>query len=105
MNTRTLMQVLTHHGITSATDSEDTATDNAREAGLIYACLGCGSVGGINPLDTEWECNGSVVCDYMLDRHGRSCDRAHRDRVEANRIATRDAYVFDCCPDSTTVLF
>lgn len=99
-----ITDVLNSHGITG---TGDTLTDNARKAGLIYACLGCGSVGGIDPNAVEWRCNGSVVCDYMLDQHGRSCDRAHAERVEAARQATRDSIDVEewCCGDATQVIF
>ena len=74
----TLVSTLAHHGICLPSDSDDTATDNAREAGLIYACLGCGTVGGIDPTQGE-----------------------------AARVATRDALDHDelCCEDASQVVF
>ncbi len=77
-STTSLVSVLAHHCITLPTSTPDTATDDAREAGLIYACLGCGSVGGIDPTEGE-----------------------------AARVATRDALDHDmlCCEDETQVVF
>ena len=69
-----LSAVLAHHGVVGISD--DNLTDNAREAGLIYACLSCGTVGGISAADGEaarvrtrdqfgdtsvWECCGDTV--------------------------------------------
>lgn len=69
--------VLAHHGIAPLVGiSDDQRTDAARAAGLIYACLGCGTVGGINPEDGE-----------------------------AARIRTRDAFDFECCADDDTILY
>lgn len=72
--------VLAHHGIAPLVGiSDDKRTDLARSAGLIFACLGCGSVGGINPEGGEtarqltrdyapegsWECCvDDVTCVY-----------------------------------------
>lgn len=53
--------------------------DDVREQGIIRACLGCGSVTGINPKDGEQA-----------------------------RIRTRDNIDWDsadCCPDSNDVFF
>lgn len=71
-NNETMESVLIHHGILPT-------VDDAREAGLIYACLGCGTVAGINPADGE-----------------------------AGRIATKNEInwdEFDCCPEFDTILF
>lgn len=79
----TLTNVLHHHGIMG---EGDTLTDNAREAGIIYACLGCGSIGGIDPMTVA------------------------PTEVEAARQGTRDCIDWDapesvCCPGSDRVLF
>lgn len=70
--------VLAHHGIVAA--GGQNLTDEARAAGLIYACLGCGSVGGTDPSDGE-----------------------------AARVSTRDAIdpdsFGDCCPDDDTIIY
>lgn len=69
----TEVSVLAHHGIVAA--GGQNLTDAARDAGLIYACLGCGSVGGIDPERGEaartltrdyapegaWECCGDTI--------------------------------------------
>lgn len=77
--------VLAHHGIV-ATPGQN-LPDLARAAGLIYACLGCGSVGGINP-------------DAPLGEHAS---------VEAARVATRDSIGMeqfeDCCPDDDCIIY
>lgn len=72
----TLANVLAHHGFEVVGKSDDTLTDDAREAGLIYACLGCGSIGGVEAGTPE-----------------------------ADRVRTRDAFDFECCADNTTILF
>ena len=74
-NAHNIENVLHHHGIMG---EGDTLTDNAREAGIIYACLGCGSVGGV-PEGTP----------------------------EAARIATRECVDRDmwCCEDATQVIY
>lgn len=72
-NTYTEQEVLAHHGIAGV---GGTLIDNAREAGLIYACLGCGSVGGTDPAEGE-----------------------------AARVRTRDAVEWDCCPDSDLIIY
>lgn len=74
-NTENLRTVLAHH-IEVVGISENAVNDSARDAGLVWACLGCGSVGGINPADGEaarirtrdqfgdtsyWECCGDTV--------------------------------------------
>lgn len=74
--------VLANHGITG-----DNLTDAARAAGLIYACLGCGTVGGID-VDAP-------LGDYVT--------------VEDARMGTRNALLswdaLDCCNDATTVVY
>ena len=72
-NTYTAEAALHHHGIKGEGNS---LTDNAREAGVIYVCLGCGSIGTV-PEGTP----------------------------EAHRIATRDAFEWDCCEDADTILY
>lgn len=60
-----LESVLHHHGITG---EGDTLTDNAREAGIIYACLGCGSVGGVPASageDARQTTRDSLDWDYL----------------------------------------
>jgi len=77
----TLTDVLHHHGIPG---TGDTLTDNAREAGLIWACHGCGSVAGINPLTVA------------------------PGEVEVARKGTRDAIdfdVFECCEGADLTVF
>lgn len=77
----TLTNVLHYHGVTG---TGDTLTDNAREAGIIWACLGCGSIAGINPLTV-------APCD-----------------VEPARRGTRDAIDFDafeCCEGEDMIVF
>lgn len=77
----TLTDVLHHHNIAG---TGDTLTDNAREAGLIWACHGCGSVAGIDPLTVA------------------------PGEVEVARVGTRDAIdfdAFDCCPDEKMTVF
>lgn len=78
MTTNTEASVLHHHGIEG---EGQTLVDNAREAGLIWACLGCGSVGGINPT-------------APLGNHPT---------FEAARAATRDwapEGTWECCGDT-----
>lgn len=43
-NTESLVSVLAHHSVCLPSDTEDQATDAARDLGLLWACLGCGSV-------------------------------------------------------------
>lgn len=77
----TLENVLHHHGIVG---TGDTLTDNAREAGIIYACHGCGSIGGIDPMTVS------------------------PTEVEAARRGTRDAIDFDtfeCCEGENLTVF
>jgi hypothetical protein len=74
-----LAEVLLHHGVITDATPEASVTDEARAAGLIHACLGCGSVAAINPADGE-----------------------------AARVRTRDHIdwdAYDCCPDADSVLF
>ena len=79
--------VLAHHGIVAA--GGQNLIDAAREAGIIYACLGCGTVGGIDA----------------------TADPFPSMSVEAARVATKEAilaadlYAFDCCPDADTILY
>lgn len=85
----TTASVLAHHGIDVVGKTDESIVDDARAAGLIYACLGCGSVGGIDP--------DAPLGDYP--------------NVEAARAATKGAILavddeaFDCCPDADTILF
>lgn len=72
-NTTTAAAVLAHHGITGEGDS---LIDNAREAGIIAACLGCGTI-VVGP-------KGSTM---------------------AERAVIRDTFDFDCCDDAETVLY
>lgn len=81
----TLTEVLSNHFAVGG-KTDETIADDARALGLIFACLGCGSVGGINP-------------DAPLGEHAS---------VEAARVATRDHINprdFECCGDNTTILF
>lgn len=48
MATYTEIEVIAHHHPEVGGISGDTLTDFAREQGLIYACLDCGTVGGIS---------------------------------------------------------
>ena len=63
-NTKSLSSVLAHHGIVAPA-----------QEGFIFACLTCGSVGGVAPGTPE-----------------------------ADRVRTRDNFDFTCSEDST-VLF
>lgn len=77
--TNTIENVLGHHYPALVGKTGDTLTDDARALGVIWACLGCGSVGGTDPA------------------HG-----------EAARVRTRDHINFDvweCCPDADTIVF
>jgi hypothetical protein len=78
-NNHTMESVLAHHGIEGEGVS---LIDNAREAGFIYACLGCGSVGTINP---------DTIAPFPT--------------LRAAAAATRDAIEIDCCPDSDLITF
>lgn len=77
MSNYTHSEVLAHHGIKVLDPTEDNLTDAAREKGLIFACLECGSVAGIN-VDAP-------LGDYPS--------------VEAARAGTRDSLDLDtlCC--------
>lgn len=69
--------VLHHHGIIG---TGDTLTDNAREAGVILICHGCGTVTGIDMSVSD----------------------------ESARIATRDSLDLDdwnCCEDENVTVF
>lgn len=82
--TLTLAGVLAWHGITVtpmawAMSPHDAQVDAAREAGLIYACLGCGTVGGITPGD------------------GEDARRATREHLGLDAL--------ECCPDADTIVF
>lgn len=81
-----LNDVLAHHGYDVLGKSEDAVTDDMRAAGLIYACLGCGSVGGIDPAN--------------LGGHPdvETARRATRDHIDPDAFG-------DCCPDNTTIIF
>lgn len=72
--------VLAHHGIVAAVGQ--TLSDAALDAGLIYACLGCGSVGGTDPAD------------------GDLARMRTRDAILA-----ADPYAFDCCEDADTIIY
>lgn len=81
MNAYTLTEALHRHGIHG---TGDTLTDNAREAGIVYACLGCGSIGYVDVPD-----------NWPTAR-------------EQARIATREAIdwdAFECCIDADTATF
>lgn len=76
--TENLSTILAHHGFDVVGKSDDTLTDDARAAGLIYACTGCGTVGGILASDGE-----------------------------AARVRTRDNLDLDalCCEDANQIIF
>lgn len=76
MNRYTMAQVLNHHGIGNARMSEDTLTDAARAAGIVHACLGCGTVVAV-PTGTS----------------------------EAARQRFAQAYDFSCCNNSDDIVF
>lgn len=86
MSNHTEASVLAHHGIAPLTMTDDQRTDAARAAGLIFACLGCGTVQGINPADLQ----------------------GHAD-TESARIATRDYLhgqdAIECCPDADSIVY
>ena len=72
-------EVLTHHGIIDESTPTGSIIDVARTAGIVYACLGCASVGGVSPREGE-----------------------------AARAATRDAIDFDvweCCPGMDLIVY
>ena len=87
----TLTDVLAHHGIVATerdiarlmaqglnygTAYDYALTDAAREAGLVRACLGCGTVAGVAP-----------------------------DASEQDRERTSSVLVWDCCDDADAVVF
>jgi len=79
-----LSSVLAHHGFDVLGKSDETVIDDMRAVGMIYACLGCGSVGQMR--DDQWQAAGYAS-------------------MEEARVATRDNYDFECCSDSETILF
>lgn len=73
--------VLAHHGIAAA--GGQNLTDVARDHGILWACLGCGSVAGAAPgLSTE-------------DWHAASGPDS-RDLV---------AEWAECCPDADSIIY
>lgn len=76
--------VLAHHGIRVG-GTVTNLIDAARDAGLIYACLGCGSVGGIDV----------------------TADPFPAISVEMARVNTREAMDPDyfCCPDANQIVY
>lgn len=87
MNTYTEAEALNHHGIGVGLDG-DALTDAARQAGIISACLGCGTVVGM--ADPIVVC-GAEVTDPV--------------RREITRKAYAAHYDFSCCPDSDDILY
>jgi uncharacterized metal-binding protein len=83
--------VLAHHGIVAA--QGENIIDVAREAGLIYACLGCGSVGGIAPLGNS----------HYLASTWASQEQNRADSRDA--ILDEDEHAFDCCSDADTIIY
>ena len=73
--------VLAHHGIVAA--GGQNLADAARDAGLLWACLGCGSVAGAEPgLTTE--------------AYYAASDPGARDLVREWA---------ECCPDADSIVY
>lgn len=63
-NTESLVSVLAHHRVCAPSATEQTATDDARAMGILWACLGCGSV-GCAPVGMTTE--QYAASDYIRD--------------------------------------
>lgn len=73
MNNHTEAAVLAHHALPAT-------ADDAREAGLVALCLGCGTVTCVTAQPTTAE-------------------------TEAQRAWARENLDLDCCPDADTILY